>query len=247
MHSTGDEAPDGDVVKGGHGEQRDGVLANVFLGQLRHALCEVAATSVENIPGLHVLHVCAPTSSWYVPSVHQLHLPSLSMNVPTGQSMCARASVQTVDRIIPVTSATVLRFEFDTYVMSPVVPCPQCMYTNLFEKNARFSGRVWEVNRLPSLYFTFLHAMWDERDAAFWNTCGFVVRHQIIASMFIAVCFSIVVCCHGGAELFQYRGRRSGFCIVYGLACYSALMLLFAVIDVTLYAGIYVVTDGLWF
>ena len=89
--------------------------------------------------------------------------------------------------------------------------------------------------------------MWDERDAAFWNTCGFVVRHQIIASMFIAVCFSIVVCCHGGAELFQYRGHRSGFCIVYGLACYSALMLLFAVIDVTLYAGIYVVTDGLWF
>lgn len=74
-------------MKGGHGLHCDGLTENVPFGQLRHVARVVAAISGENIPCLHGLHVLAPASSWYVPSIHQLHLPFSSMYVPGGHCM----------------------------------------------------------------------------------------------------------------------------------------------------------------
>lgn len=56
-------APGGDLVFIGHGRHRDRLAAYVLAGQFLHTVAEIAATSLETVPGLHSLHFLAPTSS----------------------------------------------------------------------------------------------------------------------------------------------------------------------------------------
>lgn len=76
---------------------------------------------------------------------------------------------------------------------------------------------------------------------------GVMLWHQVIASFIGAFCVSFVVCWHGGASVFRYEGHPANFFIVYGLACYTTLMLIFIILAIfaSMYLSMYPALDVL--
>lgn len=133
----------------------------------------------------------------------------------------------------------------------PVSRWRQCVCILVYIlKNARLSRRMWQTNSfsippspnplVPSFAVMHVH------DQAIWNLFCIIVWHQIFASLVVSLCFSLVVCWNGGVGMFQYRGHPAAFFIIYSLACYATLMMLFVIVDVTLYTSAHVIFGGLW-